>query len=44
MDYRKVVSKFGKVCIELKLSEKKEKNLPLGKSKVGGCPDLPDSI
>ena len=25
MDYRKVVSKFGKVCIELKLSEKKEK-------------------
>lgn len=44
MDYKKIVSKLGKVSIELKLSEKNVENFPIGKSKFGGCPDLPDGF
>lgn len=41
MDYQKLLSIFKKNSIEIKLKRRRTKDLQIGISKFGGCPDLP---
>lgn len=42
--YFEVLSPFAKNAIQITLDEGSDNDLPVGSSKFGGCPDLPDDV